>query len=410
MSEMPSPKKRKAAHPPPELGTSISAGSLSLSSDDDDEDNDEAQEMTPRPHRTSRLSHSTSGKSTQSGGSSPRKHLAAMNLFDRSVVIRNLSDTARQTPALLAMRSRLLSLHRGRGILGESHKSIFSGDSLASLHPDFATLSNDADFFFSPERDILGQTPSPEDVSNILDSAAECTTMDQPESGWNAEVHHPLLALALRQRRPGQTFKALVKFMSCSSAALIKEYKLPSAPDKKIDFCIFIDPEYDLENPDMAIHVDNLRAQLPLISINVTSEFSLLKRPLAILIETKRSGEGGDNAALQLTTWLEAQLELLHRLVSRCQAIPSAGGDLPTLNDIGFIPGVIVQGHDWNFVAATREGHETVIWSKMFIGSTGDILGIYQIVNFLQILREWTVKVYWPWLSRVIHRAIPGYS
>ncbi|KAH6952511.1 hypothetical protein BKA56DRAFT_504853 [Ilyonectria sp. MPI-CAGE-AT-0026] len=258
------------------------------------------------------------------------------------------------------------------------------------------------DCFFSPERDTLGCTPSPEDVMYILESAAECATKDQAECGWSSDVHHEVLVLALRRRQPGRTYKQLVKFMACSTAQLIKEYKLPSAPDKKIDYCIYIDPQHDAANPDMVDHIDNLRCQLPLYSINVTSEISLLKNPLAIPIETKRSGEGGDDAALQVTTWLEAQLEFLHRLIRRC--LPR-DGDTPTLNDIGFLPGLIIQGHTWNFVAATRQGYETVIWSKMIIGATSDIVGIYQIVTFLQILRDWVVKTYWPWLSELIQRA-----
>ncbi|KAF4988309.1 hypothetical protein FDECE_15105 [Fusarium decemcellulare] len=416
--EMPSLKKRKTAHGVPSAAESdASADPDSNSSQDGDQDAQNPQDMTPRASRTSALAHSRASSqlsshrttsSSRTGGSSPRKHLAAMALSSRYVEQEDFSETARQPSALSAMRSRLMSVSRGRGILGESTKSLISSTGPA-LHVDFATLAED-DVLFSAQRDTLGSTPLPEDVVYILESARECKLMDQGESGWNIEVHHPLLAMALRKRQPGHTYKTLFKFMSCSSAPLIKEYKHPSAPDKKIDFCIYIDPKHD-QQPDMASHINNLRSLLPLQSINITSDIPLLNRPLAVPIETKRTGEGGDDAALQVSTWLEAQLELLHRLVRRCQVLSSTYDDLPALSDIGFLPGLIIQGHDWNFVAATRQDNETVIWSKMFIGATSDVAGIYQIVTFLQILREWVLNTYWPWLSRLIRLAsstVPG--
>ncbi|KAJ3521278.1 hypothetical protein NM208_g13367 [Fusarium decemcellulare] len=376
--EMPSLKKRKTAHGMPSAAESdASADSDSNSSQDGDQDPQNPQDMTPRASRTSALAHSRASSqlsshrttsSSQTGGSSPRKHLAAMALSSRYVKRGNFSETAR-----------------------ESTKNLIPSIGPA-LHVDFTTLAED-DVFFSAQRDTLGSTPLPEDVVYILESASECRLMDQGESGWNAEVHHPLLAMALRKRQPGHTYKKLFKFMSCSSAPLIKEYKHPSAPDKNIDFCIYIDPEHD-QQPDMASHVDNLRSLLPLQSINITSDIPLLNRPLAVPIETKRTGEGGDDAALQVSTWLEAQLELLHRLVRRCQVLSSTYNDLPALSDIGFLPGLIIQGDDWNFVAATRQDNETVIWSKMSIGTTSDVAGIYQIVTFLQILREWVLNTY----------------
>ncbi|WAO97023.1 Hypothetical protein NCS54_01472600 [Fusarium falciforme] len=167
-------------------------------------------------------------------------------------------------------------------------------------------------------------------------SAAECASHDQVECGWSSDVHHEILSQALRRRQLGRTYKTLVKFMACLTATLMKEYKLLSAPGKKVDYCIYLDPAYDTDDPGMGNLIDNLRSQLPLYSINITGEISLLKMPLAIPIKIKRSGEGGDDAALQVATWLEAQMEFLYRLISRCAS------SRPSLDDIGFMPGLII--------------------------------------------------------------------
>jgi hypothetical protein len=86
--------------------------------------------------------------------------------------------------------------------------------------------------------------------------------------------------------------------------------------------------------------------------------------------------------------------------------------------NLEFLPGLIVQGHDWTFVAATpapvphatdKLGScagggrgEIIIWSKIAIGSTGTIQGICQIVTVLQRLAMWSSRTYWPWIQHNI--------
>lgn len=146
-----------------------------------------------------------------------------------------------------------------------------------------------------------------------------------------------------------------------STASLIKEYRTLHAPHKKIDFCVYIDAQYDSDGGEMASHIDTLRARLPLLSINPTDDLPLLCHPIAIPIETKRPGEGLDTANLQVATWLSSHFVFLQRLLD-AGSLSSCDADqpVPSLDDIGFLPGLIVQGNMWNFVAATREGSRTV--------------------------------------------------
>ncbi|KAF5017480.1 hypothetical protein F66182_10585 [Fusarium sp. NRRL 66182] len=330
-------KKRKTGHQ-----RSVSSATPQRDRSSDDQDEAGLEEATPRPAGALRLSpprgapsnaSSQTRSSTPSSASCPKKHFAAMSLFETGFDFRDLADTASQPKSLTEMCTYLKKLRRGRGILGASSESKFARRELGpGLDPEFATFTTDADYFFSAERDTLGSTPSPEDVMYILESAIECSSIMQAECCWNSQVHHPLLALSLRQRTPGQTYKQLIKVAPCSTASLIQEYKPLGAPNKKIDYCIFIDPKYDAENSAIAAQIDIVRHHLPLLSINTTGEFSLLQRPLAIPIETRRPGEGWDGAALQESTWLGAQIVFLQQLLK----LGKSAHDAPSLDEIGF--------------------------------------------------------------------------
>ncbi|KAK2025857.1 hypothetical protein LX32DRAFT_655124 [Colletotrichum zoysiae] len=97
----------------------------------------------------------------------------------------------------------------------------------------------------------------------------------------------------------------------------------------------------------------------------------------------KRSREEWDKATLQLGTWLSAQWRNVDDL-----------GWKPT-SAIQFLPGIIVQGHRWHFVAALRHRSQVILLSDVYIGSTADHYGVYQVVTSLQVLARWSRDVYW---------------
>ncbi|KAM0543723.1 hypothetical protein ACHAPJ_012172 [Fusarium lateritium] len=409
-AEMSSSKRRKTAS-----GASAVANTNPTNTQFDSEDVADEQEKTPRPLRRAHIpsdasslssaSHST--MSGMSGASSPRKQLAAMALSNHGVDIRAMSDPSILPPSLADMRERLMQFGRGRGILGANALADVPDKAAArALHPDFAAIYEDKEFCCSMRRDELGLTPRSEDVLYILECAADCLRLSRSEPAWNHEVHFPLLCLALRPRTTGSAFKRLVKVTTCSTASVIRDYRIRYAPDKKIDFCVYLDPHYDSNDVNIAAMVDTVRAQLPLLSINPTDDLSLLCNPIAIPIETKRPGEGLDTANLQVATFLSSHFILLQRLVDAGAAIPPEDGQaVPSVDDVGFLPGLIIQGNNWNFIAASRQDSRTVIWSETSLGSTGDIFGIYRIIASLQLLQQWIDTIYWPWLRQVIRRA-----
>lgn len=155
-----------------------------------------------------------------------------------------------------------------------------------------------------------------------------------------------------------------------SSASIIPNYRIRFAPDKKIDFCVYLDPHHDPNDSNIASTVDTVRARLPGLSVNPTDDLSLLSNPIAIPIETKRPGEGLDTANLQVATFLTAHLTLLQRLVDAGASVPVDDGEkAPSVDDLGFLPGLIVQGNTWNFIAASRQDSRTVSLPRVIVSA-----------------------------------------
>lgn len=213
----------------------------------------------------------------------------------------------------------------------------------------------------------LGPTPSLDDTVDLARWATELSATGADEGPWNAFVHARIFALALYPA--GRLQHGLVGITHCTSAAVIKEY-LESArgaaiSEKKVDFCLHVDPYYDEKNGgDIADSIDKLALTLPLNSINHTDHEALATRPIVVSIETKKpDAEKAADAQLQIGVWHIAQWKLLETLVA--DRLTKSGGSTDgaasaasTMPD--FLPAITIKGHDWYFVATTRSGPKTV--------------------------------------------------
>ncbi|KAK2051289.1 hypothetical protein LY76DRAFT_676045 [Colletotrichum caudatum] len=139
---------------------------------------------------------------------------------------------------------------------------------------------------------------------------------------WNTEVHHQILRCALRGDE-ANIASGLVNFTICTSAP-INRHIVNCSPSKMVDFCFYIDPDVaGLSDPAVK------------------------------------------DAIADIGTWHAAQWKFLARM--------RASKGL-TLDGLEFLPGLIVQGNDWFFVASTRKGDETTLWTKQTIGTTRSAL------------------------------------
>lgn len=215
---------------------------------------------------------------------------------------------------------------------------------------------------------------------------------------------------------------------------------------KKVDFVIHVNPNNETppKHPSpAAAAIERLVHQLPGRVFNFTDFEPVQDRPIALSIETKKPTEGFDVAKLQLGVWQAAHWSFLKALVGlqqsyhdsknapaqteenqsgltqeptgvQVQHIPIRDNQptFPSQNTVqrnaprfelpDFLPGVIINGHNWWFTATTFDGSRTSFWEKVPLGSTDSTKEIYKLVCNLQILRQWIDHTYWPWLREVI--------
>jgi hypothetical protein len=95
--------------------------------------------------------------------------------------------------------------------------------------------------------------------------------------------------------------------------------------------------------------------QYAALCFNWTSDKILQQYPLGISIETKRHGGDIAKGEQQLAIWHAAQWEFL---------IARAGD--ASVSQLGFLPGIVVQGHSWSLVITTRSQATTVSFLSEF--------------------------------------------
>lgn len=132
--------------------------------------------------------------------------------------------------------------------------------------------------------------------------------------------------------------------------------------------------------------------------INPVDEEPIDDAPICLSIATHSSGNDYMEALGQMNAWLTAQWTRLRELVEDSDAETH-------LNGLFYLPGVVVEGHDWYFVAATQEKlaadeYRTIMWGRIHFGSTETLEGVYRIICVIHRLVDWADGTYWPWLVK----------
>ncbi|GKU14509.1 unnamed protein product [Fusarium langsethiae] len=251
------------------------------------------------------------------------------------------------------------------------------------LSPSRRSLCEFLDNVYDPATSFSNRKPNEfflADVFEIVDKAIECSRFKVDEAGWNNHVHTPLLKMALLACSNCQ--KPRIGFWSCTTASILPSYLVDNVPGKKVDYAMFIDPTGE---PESQAQIDKLHKEY--ISINHTDFVPFEKQPITISIETKRQDQEKTKANNQMGIWHAAQWRLLERL---------AGTE--ALSSLPFIPGILVFGHTWHFVASSYKDGRTLLWiDNITMGSTQSDLGVFQIIKGAGKLCEWSTDVFWPW-------------
>ncbi|KAH7007525.1 hypothetical protein EDB80DRAFT_458060 [Ilyonectria destructans] len=386
------------------------------------------QDMTPRPTQkriqtadsesdysvlsaSRSQSQSQQSHSQRSGSQSPRKQLDLLKDYDRGVEIRPVATLKQPSAALGGFREKMSLSSMGIGILPPASKEPIH----AYMAQDGASAETVPDFSFSEERHRIGHTPPFEAVLAVLEEALECESRYHGEAQWNVEVHSQILRMALRP--PGRSsFSNLVNYMTCPTASIVREFLPPFCAPKKIDFCMYIDPANDetASSAKMKSAVAATKSRRPGATVNHTNYVPLSGRPIALSIETKKPGEAWEAALLQLGVWEAAHWNSVEELWGNQGQQREKQGqqreeqgqqeqqhdDIPPFLD--FIPGIVIQGHDWLLVLSLREDEKTILYSKINMGATNSLMGIYKIVHSLQVIRQWAAETYWPCVRQAI--------
>ncbi|KAG6037737.1 hypothetical protein E4U41_004830 [Claviceps citrina] len=223
---------------------------------------------------------------------------------------------------------------------------------------------------------VILRYPPRDLVAWLLDQAEECELNCHGEPSWNTELHVPMMEWVLRPNRQ----RRLVDYTYCTGAQIVKSYKPRQSPSNMVDFCMVIrPPQESLE----AQRIDTVRLHRADVTINHTDHGILHKSPIAVSFETKRPGANLDKATVQMGTWHSSQW----RSILKEGIKPLA---------LEFLPGVIISGHTWRFVASTLENDRSVFYTHIELGNTSNEFGIITLLVVLQHLAAWAENVYWP--------------
>ncbi|KAM0229982.1 hypothetical protein ACHAP5_011484 [Fusarium lateritium] len=195
-----------------------------------------------------------------------------------------------------------------------------------------------------------------ERLKDILHEAAEASTMTKGESAWNAQVHYPILDLALKPiptvRPETITSAQIIKDFrpisldqtwssASSSAASSVTSEQDSSVHKMVDFALVLLPDAPLE-----AKIKAFLAKEDYSTVNHTMYDALSRRPAPVFIETKTSAGVVDRSHAQLGIWTAAWF-------SRLRAAKSS-------RLVTGVPVIQVHGHVWTVMFAMDEGDKIV--------------------------------------------------
>ncbi|EXK77178.1 hypothetical protein FOQG_18113 [Fusarium oxysporum f. sp. raphani 54005] len=70
------------------------------------------------------------------------------------------------------------------------------------------------------------------------------------------------------------------------------------------------------------------------------------------------------------------------------------------VDELGFLPSIVVQGHSWSLVITTWNQAITTVLPSVEFGSTDSTVGVLQVIAGLWKLRAWSMDTLWSWYKR----------
>lgn len=145
-----------------------------------------------------------------------------------------------------------------------------------------------------------------------------------------------MLHLGKTSRSHGSTINIDFPTNRSSTATIDPEGSRQSIPKGQVDFVLYVDPFLELVARDKCLERRN-----SLGSVNHTQFVPTAAFPIAASIKTKSRSGNSQDAEVQLAAWQAAQWLNMYADV----------GD--NISELGFLPGIIIDGHEWRFHATT---------------------------------------------------------
>ncbi|KAF9776992.1 hypothetical protein IL306_004749 [Fusarium sp. DS 682] len=316
--------------------------------------------------------------------------------------------------SLHTLLTRIEDICAGCNILPTSARNLMNATCAMPMYKQdwgWAAHGLTSDIHYSDERRDFGAEPRPTCVQRILHQAAFCAEACAPVSDWNIEVVQKILEVSLREENGSGS--QLVDFRSSTNSTVMLDYcKEHAMSQRPIDFSVYIEPNLDT-NPRIPHIIEALQKKLPKGMFNHMNLTTLAQRPVAFHIRTFKQS---NLPAVQEDIWFPARWEFLQRLLRMrydamrtlakwIQQMPDeplyrnllAGSQLSLPE---FLPGVVVKGHEWYLVISEPKRHR--FSREILIGETTCPMGVYKIVNALQVLQHWAANEYWEWMRRLL--------
>ncbi|KAH7136971.1 hypothetical protein B0J13DRAFT_560317 [Dactylonectria estremocensis] len=344
---------------------------------------------TPRPSKAasgnsvfrSAPSLSSQSNSQASGRSSPTRAFPVHGYNNHRIESVTMDPDNKQMPSSLAdLLNDMYDFSEGRDIIPD----VLKDDIVKRSASEWSLRRVRGDAYYQVKTGL-----SPADASRLMltarklvKRAGQCHHLQYDEAGWNNLVHTPLLDAVLNDKDPSQT--QTVDFSPCMTASISPRFHHFPMTSTKVDYVLYLDAgDEDASTRNALAKLEETEG-----SVNHTAFTPLAQYPIFLSIETKRHGGDGRRADVQMAAWQAAQWSFLE----------SQAGD--GINELAFLPGIIVQGHEWKFIATTQKDLKTTLWSSHQFGTTMTLVGVFQIMAGLRRLRRWSVEVFWPWYKR----------
>lgn len=237
----------------------------------------------------------------------------------------------------------------------------------------------------------LEHTREWQDVLDIQEAAQDCTLKDATEAAWIMDVCAPILRVALR----GKWKEREVWYEDLTTARIFDKELLPKVagvPEKSkmVDLGIVIKPR---RWGPLSKRIVATGSTFPFQTVNQTDAPHVSQTPIAISAEVKRPDGSETVSWIQLVTWITAHYNHLQLLLTE-------GG---STSKPPALPLLQIRGHQWMLMIAERsEDNKIILHSGIELGSSGNLLGIYQIIASIRRLAQWILGDYRPWWTREI--------